>query len=565
MRLRDEMRLWQPSTVLMFWGILAFGVVAACLDGGVHLWAWWTGVEGLSWNPFDLALALATGSLRATRGMWVCVGAVASCLPLAILIGVLVSRRLRGRRRRGDEAAHLTGAKRDTGSLGHKEVEAKAKRLGVKANDTDAFGLPVGRAVNDNRRLYSDFEAVSSIIAGPRAGKTTCWVVPRILAAPGLVVGTSNKRDIVDTTRQARARRGQVWVFDPQGIAGERQAFWWNPLRYVTDAVQATAMAQIFMDASRPTGGQSSAYFDAAARDLVAAYLLAAARAGQPLTIIHRWLNDQGDDEPVRILRRCGETMAAETLQGTLNLVPETRSGVFGGASQIMAFMLNDRAMSWVTPNNWLQELDPEKLVRSTDTIYLLSQEGRGSAAPIVTALAVAIMEAAVDYATSQPGGRLSTPALVMLDEAANVCRWAELPNMYSHFGSRGLCVDTVLQSWSQGVVAWGPEGMNKLWSASNVKLYGGSVDEDEFLQRLSSLIGSHWIDSTQFSHSDTGSSSSVTPDSQERRIATVSDLRSMPMHRAWTLASGTPAVLTRLVPFWETTNPTDNEEAAAA
>jgi putative conjugative transfer gene complex protein len=174
-------------------------------------------------------------------------------------------------------------------------------------------------------------------------------------------------------------------------------------------------------------------------------------------------------------------------------------------------------------------------------------------------------MEAAVDYATSQPGGRLSTPALVMLDEAANVCRWAELPNMYSHFGSRGICVDTVLQSWSQGVVAWGPEGMNKLWSASNVKLYGGSVDEDEFLQRLSSLIGSHWIDSKQFSHSETGSSSSVTPDSQERRIATVSDLRSMPMHRAWTLASGAPAVLTRLVPFWETTNPTDNEEAAAA
>ncbi|MEK8229329.1 TraG/TraD/VirD4 family protein [Oerskovia sp. M15] len=61
-----------------------------------------------------------------------------------------------------------------------------------------------------------------------------------------------------------------------------------------------------------------------------------------------------------------------------------------------------------------------------------------------------------------------------MLDEAANVCRWRELPNLYSHYGSRGIVLDTVLQSWSQGVEVWGESGMKKLWSASNVKVYGG-------------------------------------------------------------------------------------------
>jgi hypothetical protein len=30
-------------------------------------------------------------------------------------------------------------------------------------------------------------------------------------------------------------------------------------------------------------------------------------------------------------------------------------------------------------------------------------------------------------------------------DEAANVCRWRELPNLYSHYGSRGVALMTIL------------------------------------------------------------------------------------------------------------------------
>ena len=42
-----------------------------------------------------------------------------------------------------------------------------------------------------------------------------------------------------------------------------------------------------------------------------------------------------------------------------------------------------------------------------------------------------------------------------VLDEAANVCRWRDLPNLYSHYGSRGIILMTILQSWSQGVEVW--------------------------------------------------------------------------------------------------------------
>ena len=104
-----------------------------------------------------------------------------------------------------------------------------------------------------------------------------------------------------------------------------------------------------------------------------------------------------------------------------------------------------------------------------------------------MTALTVAICEAAEERAKGSHRGSASGPPLVaVVDEAANVCRWRELPNLYSHYGSRGICMMTILQSWSQGVEVWGRDGMRTLWSAANIKVYGGGVSEIEFLSELS-------------------------------------------------------------------------------
>lgn len=549
MRLRDEIRTWEPSTILLWAGLIAFGIFSVCLDVGVHLWAWWTKQPSPSWNPFDLIQVLLRGSLKASTGMWVCVGLVAVTLSVVVLAVSLTRRRARSRRRRGDEASALVGYRRDTEPLSRGQVVDKARRLGVA---TEAFGLPIGRAVSDNRLLFSDFEAVSVVIAGPRTGKTTCWVVPRILAAPGLVVATSNKPDIVELTREQRQERGKVWIFDPQEIIGEPQSFWWNPLTYVTSSARATAMAQALMDASRPATGQSNPFFDTGARDLVARLLLAAARSGRSLAEVKRWVNDPSDDEPVLLLRQAGEYEKADELQATLNMVEVTRSGIFAGAQQIMGFTADERTMSWVTPNHWIPELRLEELLRSTDTLYLLSQEGPASAAPVVTALTMAFTETAMEHAKRQPGGRLSVPVLVELDEAANVCRWSQLPSLYSHFGSRGILMDTEIQGWSQGISAWGKEGMQTLWSAANNKVYGGGVAEPEFLSMLSDLIGSHWVDQVQMTSSQGGSSSTRSLEAQERKIAPVDQLAALPRGRAWVLASGATALLTRLIPYWE-------------
>lgn len=57
-------------------------------------------------------------------------------------------------------------------------------------------------------------------------------------------MSTSNKRDVVDGTRGVRAGTAPVWVFDPQKIAQEEPAWWWNPLSYVTDEAKAYKLTQ---------------------------------------------------------------------------------------------------------------------------------------------------------------------------------------------------------------------------------------------------------------------------------------------------------------------------------
>ena len=537
------------SRMRPFWPLAAGAWAAASFTLGVRAWSWTTGAPAPV-SPFWCVALMVRGDLRPTAGMWAWVGAVALAL-VAVPAAVRLAGRGGGGARRGDEAARLTGRRGDTESINEQAVRAKARRLGAGGRGAP-FGLPIGRAVGDGRRLWSSFEDVSILIAGPRTGKTTCWVVPRIWAAPGAVVATSNKRDILDATRTVRAERGRTWVFDPQGIAGEPQSWWWNILSYVTDAVQARALTQIFIDTTRPAGAQTSAYFDAAARDLVTALVLAAARGGRTIMDVHGWLSDQTDREPLMILRRTGEDLMARALEGAMDLVAETRSGVYGTASTMVSFMLNERAMRWVTPQPLLTELRPDDLVGSTDTLYLLSQEGRGDASPIVTALTVAVTEAAVERARTRPGGRLDVPMLIELDEAANVCRWGELPNMYSHYGSRLITVDTILQSWAQGVTAWGEEGIKKMWSAANQKVYGGGVSEKGFLSDLEAIIGTYWTDSHQSTRSSQGWSATTSRDAQQRQIATVKELAELPPGRAWVLSSGNRAVLARMIPYWK-------------
>jgi type IV secretory pathway TraG/TraD family ATPase VirD4 len=135
-----------------------------------------------------------------------------------------------------------------------------------------------------------------------------------------------------------------------------------------------------------------------------------------------------------------------------------------------------------------------------------------------------------------------------VLDEAANVCRWKDLPDLYSHYGSRGIVLMTILQSWAQGVDCWGERGMEKLWSAANRRIYGGGVSDATFLERLSKLIGDREHLRTSVSTSKAGASTNR--QLQREQILDVAELAALPAGRAIVFSSGSRATLIRSVPW---------------
>lgn len=527
-------------------------VVLAVVYAAVQLGHRLAGLTVPPGDPWAVLFGVIDGTVAWPReSTYVAVGVALVLAVLAVGVAVAWSRRRR-RRTRLDWTAGVLGHGRDVDGISAKEAARKAATWGVAA---EVPGVALGRTVARRQRLYASWEDVMTLIAGPRTGKTLCYAIPAIVAAPGAVIATSNKRDLVDATRDVRSSHGPVWVFDPQGIVDEQPTWWWDPLSYVTDEVKAATLADHFAAASRTAGAKADAFFDSAGRDLLAGLLLAAALDHRPITEVYRWLTRPNDDAAIEILNSHGYPLTADQVAGQIEAPDKQRGGVYGTAQQMASCLTNRAVQRWITdPSGGRPHFDPAALVRDGGTLYSLSREGRGTAGPLVTALTVAVVEAAEDHAKTQPQGRLQQPMLGVLDEAANVCRWRDLPDLYSHYGSRGIVLLTILQSWSQGEEVWGKAGINKLWSASNVAMYAGGVKEEAFLEQLSKLVGSY--DKVTRSVSSRGSASmwgsgvQTSRQLNRERIFDVDDLASLPKGRAVVLSSGNRATLVETLPW---------------
>lgn len=543
------------------WGLgalLSLIWVLILVTAGAHLGAWIYGGPELPVNPFGIILGTAAGEITISTPVLVVTGIVVGVGVLgAVTLGLVMYARAGGAKR-GDKAARLTGSDASITPLLLPAVAKKAASFGMDPKLHP--GQRLGRTVRTRKDVYASWEDVTCNIWGPRTGKTTSQAVPLTIAAPGAVIATSNKRDLVDGTRLVREQRtgARTWVFDPLDICGATPDMWWNPLSYITGEgfsestyQRGKALAEIFIDGSKKPDAREDAFFSGKSRELITWFVIAAALGQRPLTDVYDWVTAEVDDTPVRILADHGQQRGSRAVDAAMSLNPETKAGVFSGALQAVEWLADPTLVEWTSPSWGRAEFRPEKFVQSNETLYSISREGTG-AGPLVTALTVVTMKAAETYANAC-GGRMPTPMVVVLDEAANVCRWNQLPDMYSHYGSKGLCVHTILQSWSQGVRVWSEAGMKQLWDASNVRIYGGGTVETGYLDQLSQVIGEHYVDSRQSSSGRSGRSSSTTYESNQRKIATVAELSALPRGRAWLFGSGATAVLIEPIPWYTT------------
>ncbi|WP_226358619.1 type IV secretory system conjugative DNA transfer family protein [Pseudonocardia sp. ICBG601] len=361
------------------------------------------------------------------------------------------------------------GRRRDRGRVDERDLGMLLGRI-----PSNSMGSVLGgeRA----RRVYAAEEDVVLVIAGPRSNKTSALVVPAILSAPGPVIATSNKNDIYTLTARLRAGidGARVWVADPQHLTGIEQAWWLDPLAAVHDLADASTLLAHFTTPTSSAGSGSGEFFAQSSRRLLAALVLAAAHAarnsdrtpaGVPVSIrdVRRWAATE-DPTPVAVLRAHGFTEVADGLQAQYEAPGETRGGIFAGALTTLGALENEHVTRIITPPaTWrtppddpaaVAELDPwtfvvghtdpdtGHIVPPRDTLYLLTQDGPGSGAPVIAALVDHLLRVATQAAAAQ-GGRCDPPVRVILDEAANVCPIANLPALYSYFGSHSIQVAT--------------------------------------------------------------------------------------------------------------------------
>ena len=457
---------------------------------------------------------------------------------------------------------------REMAPLSPKAMTARARDLrpsldGLKEVPADETGVLLGTLDQPHGpELRASWEDVMLAIMAPRSGKSTALAIPAIQRAPGPVLFTSNKvgeREVYNVTKAERERVGTVWTIDPQGITHAERSLWWDMLAGARTIEGAGRLASHFIAATTDEKNRGD-FWMGAAKNLLTALFHAAAVSNGSVADVLAWLSTPSDRAPVGALKAAGKEALAQQLASTVAGAKDTRDGIYETARQCVACLLDPETLAWVTPDPRAREFRPHDFVHTRDTLYLLSKDGGGSAAGVIAAAADAVLRAAM-AAAERAGGRLDPPLEAVLDEAANVCRIEDLPDLYSHLGSRGVPVLTILQSFRQGVRAWGEAGMDALWSAATVKVLGSGLDDADFAEDVSRLVGDHKVHEASVSHGSSGRS--VSTSRRRERVMEAADIRALPKGRALLLATGVRIGMIRLRPWY--LEPGAAERTAAA
>lgn len=331
------------------------------------------------------------------------------------------------------------------------------------------------------------------VLGPPRSGKTSSLVVPTVLAAPGAVVSTSTKPDVLEVTAPWRSRRGECLLFDPsatmQAPSGVRPVRW-SPVTACRQWDEARMVASALVDASRAADNAATPAGDhwrERAQALLSTLLHAGALSEAPLPTVLRWVDRREAADAVAVLDRSDSPVAADLLAGIAATEAREQSSIWSTASGALSGYRGTAALaSTIDP-----DFDAASFCDSPSTLYVCAT-GRHQAAlaPMVVGLLTEIRAAAFARHARRgtEDGRI-TPVVLALDEVANIAPLPELPSMVSEGGGQGLLTLACLQDLSQARRRWGAAADGFLSLFGNTVVLAG-IGDVRTLQALSALAG---------------------------------------------------------------------------
>ena len=393
-----------------------------------------------------------------------------------------------------------------------------------------AAAVEVGWKVGSSRGIdtYVSIEDSVIVLGPPRSGKGLRLIINAILDWAGPLITTSTRNDNLAATMAARAARGQVTVFDPQGLSGVKSTLKISPISGCEDAMVAEQRAAAIIGASGLGQSSSNQEWAAASRGILAQLLHAAALGRRTVTDLAMWgENPAVATDAVKILEVDGPPGWAGSLANVIGGDEKMLANQWFGLRGALAPLRIPQIADAMNPTRG-DVFDAAEFLAGQNTLYLIGTgRGAGAAGPFLAALMDDIVEVARRKALSSQDSRLDPPLGLILDEIANIFAWPALPTVMADGGGVGISPLVVLQARTQAETQWSPAEMQSVFSAATAKLMLGGSSDVAFLKDMEALLGQRDVTRRSKTYAEAGTSEQIGREHQA--LVTVDELRRMP------------------------------------
>ncbi len=344
--------------------------------------------------------------------------------------------------------------------------------------------------------LCVPFENPTGTLAPTQSGKSRRDLAHKAIDAPGALLCSTTKPDLLELAGLARTRRamaGPVEVFDATGSVAWPAKVRWSPIDGCEVPVVAYRRSSTMVEASavglRGVGGNDKVFRDRATM-VFGGYLLAAAIAGLGVDSLLNWTLTR-DDEPAEILQGPHPERAAN-LRQEARMVPETSDAVWMSVRRVVEPLLEDTLRELCTPAPG-EGFDARSFIANQGSLFLIAgAQQAGPATPLLTALAEHWIETAREMALGCPTRRLDPPATAVLDELANATPIPGLPASVADSAGRGMSIHWAAQSLAQLDDTFGVNQARLLVDTTTLISVWGGLKDAKTLEWASTLCGHH-------------------------------------------------------------------------
>ena len=377
----------------------------------------------------------------------------------------------------------------------HLSAAAVLRRAAIlRPGRRDSVPGDVGWRVGRSRGMgvFVSIEDSVALEGPPRSGKGYRILISAILDWAGPLITTSTTNDNLTATLQMRRRRGEVFVFDPQQLSGIRHPLRIDPIAGCEDPLVAVQRGNAIVTGTALGASSNNQEWAAAAATVLARLLHAAAVGGRNASELYQWGSTPAlARTAVEILRSDGAPGWGDGLEAVLVGDEKLLSSTWFGVQAAVAPLAIPQIREALQPLAGGPVFEPEAFLAGQNTLYLLgSGSGAGAMGGFLSAILDDVVEVARRKALASPGARLGQPLGLILDEIANMFRWAALPRVMADGGGRGICTFVVLQALSQAETAWSRAEADTIWGASTAKVLLGGASNVAHLRDVEALLG---------------------------------------------------------------------------